>query len=132
MFSGMMPYEKLYAWQACHRLYVEIHRITSRWPSIERYVIVTQLRRATLSAGSCIAEGVVKRGQVEFARYLGIALGSLSEASSQLRAARDTAVAREEDFEYLEGLREKASQLTWRLYQSARGTRGLDRMENPN
>ena len=125
----MMPYEKLDAWQACHRLYVEVHRITTRWPAIKRYVIVTQLRRATLSASSCIAEGVVKRGQAEFARYLGIALGSLSEASSQLRAAKDTAVASTEDFQYLEGLRERASQLTWRLYQSARGTRRLDRKE---
>ena len=123
----MMPYEKLDAWQACHRLYVEVHRITARWPAIERYVIVTQLRRATLSAESCIAEGVVKRGQTEFARYLGIALGSLSEASSQLRSARDTSVTPKEDFQYLEGLREKASQVTWRLYQSARGTQRLEK-----
>ena len=122
----MMPYEKLDAWQACHRLYVEVHRITASWPAIERYVIVTQLRRATLSAESCIAEGVVKRGQTEFARYLGIALGSLSEASSQLRSARDTKVTSKEHFTYLEGIREKASQLTWRLYQSARGSRKLE------
>jgi four helix bundle protein len=122
----MMPYEKLDAWHACHRLYVEVHRITATWPTIERYVIVTQLRRSALSAESCIAEGVVKRGQPEFARYLGIALGSLSEASSQLRSARDTKVAKSQDFEFLENLREKASQVTWRLYQSARGTRKLE------
>ena len=128
----MMPYEKLEAWQACHRLYVELHRITARWPTIERYVIVTQLRRAALSASSCIAEGVVKRGQTEFARYLSIAIGSLSEASSQLRAARDTEVASKQDFDYLERLRETASQITWRLYQGARGTRQLEkRPENP-
>ena len=128
----MMPYEKLDAWQACHRLYVEVHRITARWPAIERYVVVTQLRRATLSASSCIAEGVVKRGQVEFARYLGISLGSLSEASSQLRAARDTTVASKEEFQFLEGLRERASQVTWRLYQSARGTRRTDKVQKPD
>ena len=123
----MMPYEKLDAWQACHRLYVEVHRITATWPAIERYVIVTQLRRAALSAESCIAEGVVKRGQTEFARYLGIAIGSLSEASSQLRSARDTGVASTRDYESLEGLRERASQVTWRLYQGARGTRTLQK-----
>ena len=99
----MMPYQKLDAWQACHRLYVEVHRVTASWPAIERYVIVTQLRHASLSAESCIAEGVVKRGQTEFARYLGIAIGSLSEASSQLRSARDTGVASTQEFESLEG-----------------------------
>ena len=127
----MMPYEKLEAWQLCHRLYVETHRITGGWPAIERYVIVTQLRRASLSASSCIAEGVVKRGQVEFARYLGIAIGSLSEASSQLRAARDTNVASKQDFDHLEGIRERASQVTWRLYQAARGTRKLEKPPQP-
>lgn len=117
----MMPYEKLRAWHACHELFVTLYQVTSAWPAHERYGLTTQLRRASLSAGSCIAEGVVKRGQVEFARYLGIAIGSLSEVSYQLRAARDVGVASEEDFSRLEALREKASRMTWRLYQGARG-----------
>ena len=120
-----MPYEKLRAWQACHELFVALYKTTSRWPAEAKYGLTAQLRRASLSAGSCIAEGVVKRGQAEFARYLGMSLGSLSEVSYQLRAARDVEVSSREDFELLEGLGEKASRITWRLYQGVRGKKGL-------
>jgi four helix bundle protein len=68
---------------------------------------------------------VVKRGQAEFARYLGISLGSLSEVSYQLLAARDVKVSSMEDYERLQALREKASRRTWRLYQDIRGKKGL-------
>jgi four helix bundle protein len=122
----MMPYEKLHAWRACHDLYVTLYAVSSRWPRDERFGLTAQLRRASLSAGSCIAEGVVKRGQLEFARYLGMATASLSEVSYQLRAARDVGIATAADFEKLEALREKASRMTWRLYQGVRGTRGLE------
>ena len=113
----MMPYEKLRAWHACHELYVTLYQVSARWPPHERFGLTAQLRRAALSAGSCIAEGVVKRGPHEFARYLGMAIGSLSEVSYQLRAARDVGIATAQDFEKLEALREKASKKTWRLYQ---------------
>ena len=46
-----------------------------------------------------------------------MAIGSLSEVSYQLRAARDVGIATAQDFEKLEALREKASKMTWRLYQ---------------
>ncbi len=128
-----MPYEKLRAWHACHELYVTLYQVSARWPPHERFGLTAQLRRAALSAGSCIAEGVVKRGQHEFARYLGMAIGSLSEVSYQLRAARDVGVATPADYEKLEGLREKASRMTWRLYQGVRGTKGLEleRVDSP-
>jgi four helix bundle protein len=116
----MTPYEKLRAWEACHELYVALYRASVHWPSHERYGLTAQLRRASLSTGSCIAEGVVKRSRAEFARYLEIAIGSLSEISYQLRAARDVGVVGVLDFERLERRRELASKLTWRLYQEIR------------
>jgi four helix bundle protein len=86
--------------------------------------MTAQVRRAALSAGSNIAEGVVKHSPREFARFLDMTLGSLSEVSYQVLAARDVGVAKLEDFEQLEPLRDKASRLTWRLRQAV-----LDRRE---
>ena len=80
--------------------------------------MTAQIRRAALSAGSNIAEGVVKHSAREFARFLDMTLGSLSEVSYQLLAARDVGVAKEEELEQLEPLRDKASRLTWRLRQA--------------
>ena len=111
----MRPYQQLRAWRACHELFVTLYGVTSKWPAHERYGMTVQIRRAALSAGSNIAEGVVKHSPREFARFLDVTLGSLSEVSYQLLAARDVGVAKNDEFEQLERLRDTASRLTWSL-----------------
>jgi len=123
----MRPYEQLRAWKACHELFVLLFGVTSNWPAGERYGMTAQIRRAALSAGSNIAEGVVKHSAREFARFLDMALGSLSEVSYRLLAARDVGVAKDEELEQLEQLRDKASRLTWRLRQATLDRIGVDR-----
>ena len=74
----MMPYERLEAWQCCHKLAVEVYLTTKqKFPPEERFGLTSQMRRAAYSASTNIAEGVCKRGQREFRRYLDIAIGSL-------------------------------------------------------
>jgi four helix bundle protein len=101
-----------------HELALEIYRVTEKWPVGERYGLTAQLRRAALSAPTNIAEGSAKRGPREFRRYLDIALGSLSEVSYLLRFNRDRGVLDAESFQTLDDLRNRAGQLTWRLYAS--------------
>jgi four helix bundle protein len=114
----MMPYEKFEAWQVAHELALEIYRATDGWPREERYGLTIQLRRAALSAPTNIAEGAAKRGNKEFRRFLDIALGSLSEVSYLLRFSRDRDLLAPESWLELETLRNRAGQLTWRLYRS--------------
>jgi four helix bundle protein len=116
--SGMMPYEKFEAWQVAHQLALEIYRVTDHWPKEERFGLTIQLRRAALSAPTNIAEGAAKRGNREFRRFLDIALGSLSEVSYLLRFSRDRELLTTECWLELETLRNRAGQLTWRLYRS--------------
>jgi len=116
----MMPYEKLSAWTACHELYLAIHQVSESWPPHERYGLTAQLRRAALSAGSNIAEGVIKRSPADFARFLDMSLGSLSEVSYQLRAARDIGLVREEEYTVLVEKQQEAGRLTWGLYAATR------------
>jgi four helix bundle protein len=114
----MMPYERFEAWQVAHELALEIYRATDGWPREERYGLTFQLRRAALSAPTNIAEGAAKRGNKEFRRFLDIALGSLSEVSYLLRFSRDRDLLAPESWLELESLRNRAGQLTWRLYRS--------------
>jgi four helix bundle protein len=116
----MMPFEKLSAWAACHDLLLAIYRTSQTWPVQERYGLTAQIRRAALSAGSNIAEGVIKRSPAEFARFLDMSLGSLSELSYQLRAARDLGILREEDYTVLAEKQQEAGRLTWGLYAAIR------------
>ena len=114
----MFAFERLDAWHRCHELTLAVYVTTREWPSGERYGLVSQLRRAAISTEANIAEGAAKRGPVEFRRYLDISLGSLSELACLLRIATDLDLLSQSDSDRINRIREKASQVTWRLYQS--------------
>jgi four helix bundle protein len=65
-----------------------------------------------------IAEGVVKRGQREFRRFLDIAVGSFTELRYVAHLAGDLGYLPESDWEKLELERNNAGKLLWRLYES--------------
>src|SRR5205807_8093309 len=83
-------------------------------------LLTSQTRRAGFSVVANIAEGSAKRGGREFARYLDIALGSLTEIEVALRLARDRGYVTNERWAELERLRNHAGVLTWRLYRAIR------------
>ena len=116
----MMPHEKLKAWQACMSLYVELYQETTLWPKREWYGLSTQIRRAALSAASNIAEGMARKGERELARYLNIALGSLSETACQLYAARAVGLISEETYRRMSATHQNAGRLTWLYYAAIR------------
>ncbi|MEO8031892.1 MAG: four helix bundle protein [Gemmatimonadota bacterium] len=115
-YKAMMPYEKLEAWKACHLLVLAVYTETRSWPSEERFGLTSQARRAAVSAATNIAEGVAKRGQKEFRRYLDISLGSLSELSYLLRLAKELGFSTADQANRLSQVREVAGRTTWKLY----------------
>jgi four helix bundle protein len=118
LHCGMVPYERFDAWKIAHQLALEVYEVTERWPANERYGLTAQIRRAAISAPTNIAEGSAKRGPRELRRYLDISLGSLAEVSYLLRFTRDRGILNEQRFRTLDDLRNRAGQLTWRLYAS--------------
>jgi len=114
----MQPYERFDAWKICHALALEVYKVTARYPDSERYGLSSQARRAAYSSAANIAEGSAKRGRKEFRRYLDISLGSLSELSYVLLISRDLGILASDSYEELENLRNRAGQLTWKLYRS--------------
>jgi len=102
-----------------------VYDATDSFPKNELYGLASQTRRAGFSVVANIAEGSAKRGGREFARYLDIALGSLTEIEVALRLARDRGYVTNERWAELERLRNHAGILTWRLYRALRN-RGQD------
>jgi four helix bundle protein len=84
---SIKPHERLDAWKYAMELVEEIYRMTSSFPSHEQYGLVSQMRRAAVSVPSNLAEGAARDGSREFARFLGIARGSLSELDTQHQIA---------------------------------------------
>jgi four helix bundle protein len=80
----MRDFRKLNIWVEAIDLVTNIYQLTSNFPDIERFGLISQMRRASVSIPSNIAEGASRSGQMEFKRFLEIALGSAFELESQL------------------------------------------------
>src|SRR5215217_7842611 len=68
-----------------YRLAIGVYRLTATFPSEERYGLTPQMRRASVSIGSNIAEGCGRRGDKELLNHLYIAFASAKELAFQLR-----------------------------------------------
>jgi four helix bundle protein len=82
------PHKKLDVWQRSMDLTVDLYAQTDRFPKEERYGLTDQLRRAAVSVPSNIAEGAARQSRKEFAHFLRIAQGSVSELDTQIELAR--------------------------------------------
>jgi four helix bundle protein len=76
----MQDFENLIVWRKAHDLTLAAYKASASFPGEERYGLTSQLRRATSSTATNIAEGCGRGGNNDFARFLQIALGSASEA----------------------------------------------------
>ncbi|NKB24878.1 MAG: four helix bundle protein [Kiritimatiellae bacterium] len=75
----MRNYKNIKAWQYADDLTVEIYRQTQGFPREEVYGLANQLRRASYSVPSNIAEGSARSSKKEYLHFLYISRGSLSE-----------------------------------------------------
>lgn len=64
-----------------------VYATTAEFPDHERYGLTAQMRRATVSVPSNIAEGAARKSKAELHHFLSIARGSLSELDTQLEIA---------------------------------------------
>lgn len=80
----MKTHKDLTLWKESIRLVAKIYKITNDYPAKETFGITDQIRRASVSIPSNIAEGAGRNSKKEFIRFLYIALGSLSELETQL------------------------------------------------
>jgi four helix bundle protein len=80
-------FRDLVVWQRAVDLAVLIYKTTEQFPKAEMYGLTNQMRRASVSVASNIAEGY-NRSQAELRHFLEIARGSLAELETQLEIAQ--------------------------------------------
>jgi four helix bundle protein len=88
MTKPFKSHRELKVWQKGLELVVVIYQITKNFPSSEIYGLTNQLRRASVSVPSNIAEGHARNSTKEFLHFLSIAVASLSEIDTQLEIAK--------------------------------------------
>jgi len=77
-------YENLDAWKEATNLAVKIYQVTKNFPKEEIFGITSQLRRASISISTNIAEGAGRKSRKDFKQFVHIASGSLNEVESVL------------------------------------------------
>jgi four helix bundle protein len=81
-------FRELKVWQKAVDLTVLIYKLTQAFPNSELYGLSSQMRRASVSVASNIAEGRGRVSGAEFRQFLGIARGSICELLTQIHVAR--------------------------------------------
>ena len=82
-------HKDLDVWKEAMKLAKEVYTLTARFPKEEMYGLSSQIRRASVSIPSNIAEGAARGSSKDFSRFLYISLGSLAELETQLLLAVD-------------------------------------------
>jgi four helix bundle protein len=85
----MQDFRNLKVWEKSHALTLNVYRETRCFPSDERCGLTSQLRRSCSSVPANLAEGCAWASDVEFARFVNIALGSASETDYHWLLSRD-------------------------------------------
>jgi len=85
----MHRFKDLEIWKLSRQLCSQIYLTTFNFPDNEKFGLTNQLRRASVSVPSNIAEGCSRSSDKDFSRFLEIAIGSLYEIETQLLIAFD-------------------------------------------
>ena len=80
----MRNFREYDVWKRAISFTTVVYMRTSELPDSEKYGIVSQMRRASVSISSNIAEGCSRSSEKDFARFVEIALGSAFETESLL------------------------------------------------
>lgn len=105
-------FEDLKCWQKSKLLALTIYKLTNNSESFSKdYGLKDQIRRASVSAPSNIAEGFERNGNKEFIQFVSIAKGSLGEVRTQLLIAHELSYINKTEFESCNSLALEAGKL---------------------
>jgi four helix bundle protein len=85
----MGNYQNLEVWKLAHQFTIEVYKALKIFPEDEKYNITSQIKRATVSIPTNIAEGYGKHTTSEFIRFCQIAKGSAVEVEYLLLLSKD-------------------------------------------
>jgi len=107
----MRDFKKLEIWNNGIELVKQVYKLSGSFPSEERFGLTSQITRAVVSIPSNIAEGCSRNSEIEFKRFLEIAIGSLFEVQTQLIIAKELNFLEESDSSEIEILLEKEARM---------------------
>ena len=102
-------YQDLEIWKLSRSLVKKIYLITDKFPESEKFGLTNQIRRASVSIPSNIAEGYGRQYRKETIQFITVARASLNELETQLILSLDlefiTELLTQESFDLIQSLR---------------------------
>ena len=98
----MKTHKDLEVWKKSMDFVTLIYDITSSFPESEKFGLANQIRRASVSIPSNIAEGASRQHNKEFIQFLYVAFGSLNEVETQYTIALNLGFIDKEVYSKLE------------------------------
>ena len=80
----MYSFERMEVWQLSRVFVSSIYRLISLFPNEEKFALCDQIRRATISVPSNIAEGAGRNSDKDFSHFISMSIGSMYELHTQL------------------------------------------------
>jgi four helix bundle protein len=128
----MQDFKNLNVWQMARQLTKSIYTLTMDFPGSEEFGLKSQMRRASVSICTNIAEGCGRRGDREFRRFVDVAMGSACELECETILSFDlafiTEAMQEEILDKLVQVKRMLSSLANRLLGSIEKQRQLRRL----
>ncbi len=109
--AAIKQFEDIQAWQKARELVREIYKVCAEGRLSKDFGLRDQLCRAAVSSMSNIAEGFAKKSDRDFAHFLDIARGSITEVQSLLYVALDVGYLERSEFDKLRQMTEKTASL---------------------
>ncbi len=111
----MHRFKDLEIWKKSRFFCSKIYTVTSSFPNEEKFGLTNQLRRASVSIPSNIAEGSSRQSNKDFARFLEIAIGSAYETETQILISSDLGFITPQDLIELTNMLEEIIKMTSRF-----------------
>jgi four helix bundle protein len=122
-------YRDLAVWQKAIELTVCVYQITRAFPRDEMYGLISQMRRASVSVASNIAEGRGRLSPAEFRHFLGLAQGSIYELQTQLIVATKLSMMSTKEFDSAAILSNEISKMLTAFIQTLNSSVGKKKLE---
>jgi len=111
-------YRNLIVWQKSVALVTDIYTLTKSFPQEEKFGIVSQLNRASVSIPSNIAEGWGRESSKNYLQFLRISRGSLMETETLLEISKNLNYIKESEFKVISDNIEEVSKILQGLIKS--------------
>ncbi len=124
--SEVRSHRDLIAWQKSVECVVAVYGATKAFPDVEKFGLVSQLRRAAVSVPSNIAEGYGRGTTSDYVRFLRTAHGSIYEIDTQLLIASRLGYLAQDVFASLENQLNECSRILVGLIRALEDNKSPD------